>query len=171
MSYARTPEVFGTVFANAVNSLKASKKYHGYSILAGEHLLDALKSMPPPRVSARRATDYVALLKELYPAYHYVMTRSPRWKKSQQGKAVSIMQNILERHQRVRVTFEGNTFLCSSTPTAIAYLRGVIHPDAWDRVPNCAIAYQRMEMYGGRAVFTYGENEAIIERVSQHGNL
>lgn len=166
MSYARKSEETSKLYANICESLRASQKYKGYSILAGKYLMDAVKSVPLPFENKRSGTDWCALLKTRAPADYWKMKQLyPTWSVEQQRKSLHALELLNGQQRRVFLTFEGQRFQVSNMTLAVEYLRHIIPLDVWDTPPRLATV-KREFRHSTLCVFTYGENEAIIERVT-----
>lgn len=169
MSYARKYGAMGRVFHNVCSSLKHAERYKGFSVLAGEELLNAVRQFQLPGAStARRATDWAKLLKDNYPIDYWRFNKQhPSWDIARQSKAEALITRINGQEEMVFLTFEGVRMKVSNLSLAIEYLRKTIPREAWDYIPCGNTA--RKALKSGKCVYTYGENSAIIERV-RNGN-
>lgn len=165
MSYARKDVTSSRVFDNAVRSIVESRKYKGYSILAGEYLLDSVRAAKmPEKPTNKRFLNYAEALEQKYPADFWRMSKMyPNWDVEQQRKASYVLRFLPKRKKSFYLTFEGRKFQVSSLHLAVDYLRACICREAWNNLPNQTTAHAMLKK-DGRCVFRYGENKAIIER-------
>lgn len=164
MSYARKRENTSQLYANVCESLRASKRYKGYSIIAGEYLMDLIKSMPVPR-KKKTVKSWSEILEEKYPANYWKLMQKDgvEFDIIKQSCAWRMLSYLRQQKKRWYLTFEGERFQVSSMALAVDYLRAIIPADAWDFLPH-TFAVRKQLRSGKRAVFYYGENKAIIER-------
>ncbi len=165
MSYARKHEAAGPIYRNICSSIKESPKYKGFSILAGEELLNAVRQFNlPPTEKKRKTTDWGKLLASRFPVDYWRFNKiHPSWDLGRQKKAEDLIARINGQQEQIFLTFEGERIRVSSLRLTILYLRHVIPLDAWDYRPTENTAQRELKA-NGRCVYRYGENEAIIER-------
>ena len=165
MSYARKSETMGKAYQNVCASIKYAERYKGFSVLAGEELLNAVRRFNLPEGEKVRNPDWAKILKDTFPIDYWRFNKKhPAWDIARQGKAEALIARINGQQEQVFLTFENQRVRVSSLSLAVDYLRKVIPRDAWDYIPTEATAQKALKR--GKCVYTYGENSAIIERVS-----
>lgn len=166
MSYARKYDTSSPLYLNVCSSIKASARYKGFSILAGEELLNVVRQFNlPPTEKKRKTTDWGKLLASRFPVDYWRFNKlHPSWDLGRQKKAEDLIARINGQQEQVFLTFEGERIRVSSLRLTILYLRHVIPIEAWDYRPTESSAQRELKRNDGRCVYRYGENEAIIER-------
>lgn len=164
MSYARRTDVSSETYRNICHSLKASPRYKGFAILAGENLLDAvLRHELSFQEKAHGKTDWVKIVEKRFPADAWELKRKyPRWDYDRQKRAYAIISALNSRERIVYLTFEGERFPVSSMRLACDYVRAIIPREVWNYVPNKSSCEKQISA-SGKAVFTYGDNEVVME--------
>lgn len=167
MSKARKMETAGEEFKALVHSIRASDKYHGYSVLAGEILWACVQNVKPERRRTDRApeVDFLEIMKVRYPADYFCLARKPRSDKREtvlRSAAKRMVNAMADRKKKTFLTFEGEKYQCSHATVAFRYIMNILPVDVFDKYPRFATVDRELKEQGF-SVLKYGENEVKFE--------
>lgn len=170
MSYARRIDTESEVYRNACRYITESKKYNGYSIVAGEYLLSSLRSRPLVRKKIVNDYDYWTALKDKYPADAWALNN--RKFKSKYGRNAALRRSarriwlLIENSSQssIFLIFRGRKFKISNLAVGFNYVMAHISKEQWVSQPYKMNLYRQIREFG-RAEFSYRGGEVIFEVV------
>ena len=159
-------ETAGPEFKALCQSIRASERYHGYSILAGEILWGCVQNAKPERRTNRaQEVDFLEIMKVRYPADYFCLARNPRSDKREtvlRSAAKRMVNAMADRKKKTFLTFEGKKYQCSHATVAFRYIMNILPIEAFDQYPRFATVDRELKEQG-YSVLKYGENEVKFE--------
>ena len=172
MSYARIDLSQSQVFKNACNSIRTSPKYKGFSIVAAEYLLAALRSRPnvSAKINTRGQISWVSEVQKKYPADYWLLMTKKRRSQAGDDEAVKLAaRRTIQMFDRLKgrkcfLTFKGRKFQISHLAVGLSYIQAMVPRGEWKAYPWRSQLYRQIKDYG-RAEFRYATGNAVFEVV------
>lgn len=147
------------------NSIHQSPKVNGYSLLAVELLLAAVRAHRTDEQKTRQEKQTcLTKLEYLYPVDYWCLMHDKRVNNRSRllELARSRLQTLRRQEKCIYMTFEGERMRVGRVTYGVEYILAKLPEDVWDHPVTTHAIYEDLKRYR-KSILTYGQNEVIFE--------